>query len=150
MATDSTRRRWVSAIKSIALLFALHPCSASSTSLDVQWVIFKPGHPLPGGCLERSMEDEGLGVEHLEKTLRIMNEYPELNYEIIGHADVDECQAADCELLSSRRAELVFAFFVEKGVHRSRLGTPRGVGAVAPFGLPGSPSNRAVEINIKD
>lgn len=130
------------------IIFLFLPCMVSATSLDVQGVVFKSGHPLPGECLELSIEDADQGLEHLAKTLQIMKEYPELDYEVVGHSDTNECRIDECKLLSKRRAQLVAKFFIDAGIDPVRLSEPHGAGVDKPLGITGSPSNRSVEVNI--
>jgi len=64
----------------------------------------------------------------LERMATIMNEYPLLEYEIIGHTDVVGRSSYNLKL-SKRRAYSVFTYLVKKGISEKRLRT-KGVGEI--------------------
>ncbi len=73
-----------------------------------------------------SLSDEAM-VE-LERMVTIMNEYPSLEYEIIGHTDVIGTSSYNIQL-SKRRAYSVFTYLVNRGISKNRLRT-KGVGEI--------------------
>lgn len=73
-----------------------------------------------------SLSDEAR-VE-LERMVTIMNEYPSLEYEIIGHSDVIGTSSYNIQL-SKRRAYSVFTYLVNRGISKNRLQT-KGVGEI--------------------
>lgn len=64
----------------------------------------------------------------LEKLAGIMHEYPDLEFELIGHTDTVGSQAYNL-VLSKRRATAVAMYLFDKGIDRSRLLT-EGIGEI--------------------
>ncbi len=86
----------------------------------------------------------------LDRMLLLMNENPEMTFEIAGHTDwigSDEYN----NLLSQRRANAVHDYFVQKGIAKSRL-TAKGYGESRPVATnatdEGRAKNRRVELII--
>lgn len=79
------------------------------------------------GFDNHSLNDEA--KTELEKMVSIMNEYPLLEYEIIGHTDVVGSSTYNLQL-SKRRAQAVFQYVTNRGISKNRLIT-KGVGEIA-------------------
>jgi outer membrane protein OmpA-like peptidoglycan-associated protein len=78
--------------------------------------------------------------ETLQKALRTLQTYPEIEVEIGGHTD-DVGSAESNQILSERRAEAVKAWLVNKGISAERL-TAVGYGENIPLVPNDSPENR--------
>ena len=83
----------------------------------------------------------------LDAAVEVLKEYPSLHIKIRGHADDTGTEEINKEL-SKKRADMVKAYLVSKGVESGRL-TTEGVGTVEPL-VPGkSPAARAKNRRIE-
>lgn len=85
--------------------------------------------------------------EELEKLLKLMDQYPKMAIELIGHTDIqgtDEYNMA----LSDRRAISVFNFLTDRGIAADRLSW-KGKGARQPAATNDSPEGRRINRRVE-
>lgn len=71
----------------------------------------------------------------LENDLAVIVEMPdEVPLRVVGHTDTSECTDDTCVELSTRRANLLNEWLVQRGVPRSRLSAPHGFGSTRSIG----------------
>ena len=133
---DTSRRPFQLIGLATSLLMAI---SGHALSLDIRGVNFRSGHPLPMEDLQSALA-EPVGVlgnpidqlTVLANDVEILKRNPGVRVSVTGHTDAEECTAQECYELSLRRAKLVWAYLVERGVAASRIDPPRGLGASIP------------------
>ncbi|WP_082575509.1 OmpA family protein [Lysobacter sp. Root667] len=99
------------------------------TSIELNRVHFKAGHPMPGESLDSAVLgpiDKQLSL--LKENVALLLNTPGLGAEVIGFSDVNECSGAECRSLSSRRAQLVYRWLLDQSVPASKIkmGEPGG------------------------
>ena len=92
------------------------------TSIELNRVHFKAGHPMPGESLDSAVlgpHDKQISL--LKENVALLRSTPGIGAEVIGFSDANECSGVECRHLSSRRAQLVYRWLVDQGVPMSRL-----------------------------
>ncbi len=88
----------------------------------------------------------------LKKAIRVLNKYPELRVEIVGHTDSVGSRSSNVEL-SERRAAAVKQYLVDSGIDTSRIET-KGLGPDEPIAdndtKKGRSDNRRIEFHLLD
>ncbi len=88
----------------------------------------------------------------LKKAIRVLNKYPELRIEVIGHTDSVGSRTSNVDL-SERRAESVKQYLVDSGIDATRIET-KGLGPDEPIAdnetKSGRADNRRIEFKLLD
>jgi outer membrane protein OmpA-like peptidoglycan-associated protein len=113
-----------------------NPLDAEDDVVKVGVPIILEGITFATGKAEVTPESE----ETLQKALRTLRTYPDIEVEISGHTD-DVGSNSSNQRLSQQRAEAVREWLVNKGIDAARL-TAVGYGEDQPFVANDSPENR--------
>lgn len=129
------------------LLLGLMACASSpsalATDFSIDAVYFNEGLPAKGGNLD-ALVDSNESLEVLKNDAdAIKSLKPPHQVKIVGHTDSKECSGKACEVLSLRRAQLVFDWMVANGVPASMLLPPEGHGSAEPVANNAIPKGRA-------
>ena len=92
---------------------------AFGLSLDLRGPTFKAGHPQEGESLHDAVSADEM--EALAQSVGILKRYPEILFEVAGHADPDECSGRSCQDLALRRAVLVYRYLLDAGINPHRV-----------------------------
>jgi len=121
---------------------------AFGLSFDLRGPTFKAGHPQRGEQLQAAVTTGEM--EALAETVGILNRYPEILFEVSGHADQGECTDYDCHDLALRRAVLVYRYLIDAGVSPKRVVSLTEYSSTRPIasGQEGREVNSRAEINV--
>ena len=86
-----------------------------------------------------TLKPESMGI--INKVVKMMQEYPELNFSVEGHTDSDGADANNLKL-SEDRAKTVMNTMVNLGISADRL-TAKGLGESMPMDTNGTPEGKA-------
>ena len=89
--------------------------AARSSSLDLYGAFFKAGHPVKGEAIEKAVTGADQ-IANLNRSVELINRYPNIRFEIAGHTDQYECSGQECHYLAQRRAVLLYRFLLDAGV----------------------------------
>ncbi|KAB8164379.1 OmpA family protein [Lysobacter maris] len=121
---------------------------------DFWGVNFKPGQPVSGGALLESVAGP-CDQDALENDLELLKRMPpDIPLRVLGFTDSEECSALQCYELSLRRAQVLNDWLLSRGVPKSRLSAPMGLGSERPVGdnrmEDGRAQNRRAYISYED
>jgi OOP family OmpA-OmpF porin len=122
-------------------------------SIDLHSIEFREGHPLPGeSLLVAAKPPSDVTLQILRDDLITLTNHPSSRVSIEGFTDNHECSGVECDILSKRRAKLVYDWLVANGVVSTRLEGPEGNGASGAIDYnekeAGRQRNRRAELDL--
>jgi len=117
----------------IGLFYASISFANTYSRADLASVTFAYRHPFAGETLENSLSDFASQKVLLEEATAFLKREPTIHVYVKGYADTAECAHQNCQVLSDRRAQLVYDWLLTHGVNEAQLEGRMGFGNMEPI-----------------